>query len=217
MATDRPSDAQRPHSQPDGASEPIEAPENQALSGNRTAETEEQSPPIRSPAGTGCETRVIAMTNQKGGVGKTTTTVNLGAALARRGRRVCIVDLDPQAHASLHLGIDTDAMPHTIYDLLTDESIDPASALVRAQDNLWLIGSETDLAAVEGELASAPNRHARLTRVIESVRERVDYVLIDCPPSLGLLTINGLVAAGDVLIPMQAQFLALQGVGKLGP
>ncbi len=159
--------------------------------------------------------RIIAMINQKGGVGKTTTTVNLAAALARKGRRVLIVDLDPQAHASLHLGIEPEPGSASLYDLLLDPQMDPAEALIEAREGLFVLPSDTDLAAAEGELSALPDRHTRLARVLGRLHDRIEYVLIDCPPSLGMLTINALVAAGDVIIPMQAQFLALQGVGKL--
>jgi chromosome partitioning protein len=181
--------------------------------------------------------RVIALMNQKGGVGKTTTTVNLAAALADAGRSALVVDLDPQAHATLHLGQEarqTEASG-TVYDLLLDPGAgaEPSTARGMGRDgghtqglsaagcvrpvaaNLSAIVSETDLAAAETELAGQPGRHARLRRAIDSLRGAHEFVLIDCPPSLGLLTMNGLVAAQEVLIPMQAHFLALQGVGKL--
>jgi chromosome partitioning protein len=159
--------------------------------------------------------------NQKGGVGKTTTTVNLGAAMARLGRRVLVVDLDPQAHATLHLGVLPEGGP-TVYDLL----IEPAGAALACahpvSDNLFLVPSVTDLAAVESELADEGDRRLRLRAVLDSLvgaaevaGRPFDAVLIDCPPSLGLLTVNGLCAAREVFIPMQAHFLALQGVGKL--
>jgi chromosome partitioning protein len=163
----------------------------------------------------GTKPRRIAMINQKGGVGKTTTTVNVGAALARNNQRVLILDLDPQAHATLHLGVDTDEHLGTIYDLLSDPQLDPKAVLTRVRPNLDLIASETDLAAVEGELASHADRNGRMSRVLEPVLDEYDYILFDCPPSLGLLTINALAAATEVIIPMQAHFLALQGVGKL--
>ena len=159
--------------------------------------------------------RRIALMNQKGGVGKTTTTVNMAAALARAGRSTLVIDLDPQAHATLHLGVEPDATRASLYDVLLDETIDLDDVVERVSENLSLIGSETDLAAIETELAGQVDRHFRLDRLMDRLEGRFEFVILDCPPSLGVLTMNGLVAAREVIIPMQAHFLALQGLGKL--
>ena len=158
--------------------------------------------------------RTVAVINQKGGVGKTTTTVNLGAGLAALGCRTCLIDLDPQAHLSLHLGIRPAADDPTVYDLLLDQDLPAQEVAVRVEPNLDLVPAETDLAAVETELATAPDRHTRLAHTLAN-SNMWDAVLIDCPPSLGTLTLNALSAASEVFVPMQAHFLALQGVGKL--
>jgi chromosome partitioning protein len=165
--------------------------------------------------------RTIALMNQKGGVGKTTTAVNLAAGLAGLGRRVMLIDLDPQGHASLHLGAkEPEGEQPTVYDLLLDPGVALAEVLVQARPNLALAAATTDLAGAEPELAGAPDKTLRLRRAIEAYQREqgpraAEFILIDCPPSLGLLTLNGLSAVREVFIPMQAHFLALQGVGKL--
>ena len=159
--------------------------------------------------------RVIALMNQKGGVGKTTTTVNLAAAFAKRGRRTLLIDLDPQAHATLHLGIDPGSIDQSVYDLLHEPEGQASTAAIQSRENLWLVPAETDLAAIENELQHVGDRNTRLKRAITAMRGRFDIIMLDCPPALGLLTLNALAAANSVLIPMQAHFLALQGVSKL--
>lgn len=167
------------------------------------------------------QVRTIALMNQKGGVGKTTTTVNLAAGIARLGRSVLVVDLDPQAHATLHLTPQESEAAGTpaptVYDLLLDPGAPVEPALRMVRPNLWLLPAETDLAAAETELANMPpaERSTRLRTVLDRLGSRFEFVLMDCPPSLGVLTLNALSAAREVFIPMQAHFLALQGVSKL--
>ena len=160
--------------------------------------------------------RTIAVMNQKGGVGKTTTSVNLAAALARAGQRVCVLDLDPQGHASIHLGIEAATDTATLYDVFSDEAtIDDARQLVA--DNLSVVPSNIDLAAVEVELAGVNQREFLLRNALQPWKDqnRFDYLLMDCPPSLGVLTINALSCVTEVIIPLQPHFFALQGLSKL--
>jgi chromosome partitioning protein len=158
--------------------------------------------------------RSIAIINQKGGVGKTTTAVNLSAALARAGQRVGLIDIDPQAHASLHLGLNPQANVPTVYDLLT-EDIAISKLWQPAAENLHVAASHIDLAAAEVELAGVVGREVILRDKLAAAADEFDYVLIDCPPSLGILTINALAAVDDVFLPLQPHFLALHGLSKL--
>ena len=159
--------------------------------------------------------KCLTVINQKGGVGKTTTAVNLAVALARQGRRVLAIDLDAQSHLSIHLGTDPNGEQPSSYTLLTkQQSI--ADVRLAVQDRLWMVPAHLDLAAAETELVSVIGRETLLRDALDdTVEGTYDYVIIDCPPSLGVLTLNGLCAADEVLIPMQAHFLALQGVSKL--
>ena len=170
--------------------------------------------------------RIIALMNQKGGVGKTTTTVNLGAALAELGQRVCLIDLDPQAHLTINYGADPDPDQVNLYNVLVEE-LPIENALRQIDEQITLVPSSIDLAAAEIELVSVLGRELLLKRRIESAQALAaqsgtdskgfdyDFVLLDCPPSLGLLTLNALAVATEVLIPMQPHFLALQGMAKL--
>jgi chromosome partitioning protein len=158
--------------------------------------------------------RRIAIINQKGGVGKTTTSVNLGAALARAGKRVCILDLDPQAHATTHLGIEPDGQSPSMYEVLIDST--PLEKVRRqVEDNLWVAGSDINLAAAEVELAGVVGREVILRERLQADEPSFDFILMDCAPSLGVLTFNALSAANEVFIPLQPHFLALHGLGKL--
>lgn len=158
--------------------------------------------------------RRIAVINQKGGVGKTTTAVNLAAALARRGERVCVLDLDPQAHATTHFGVEPDGDRPSVYDVLVRGR---ALADVRRDvgDHLTLVTSDINLAAAEVELAGVVGREVILREALAQDAERFDYMLMDCAPSLGVLTINALAAADEVFIPLQPHFFALHGLSKL--
>jgi chromosome partitioning protein len=158
--------------------------------------------------------RPIAIINQKGGVGKTTTVANLGAALADAGRRVCLIDLDPQAHLTLALGVEPGQPQVSIYEILTDGN-PIASGAVELRDNLSLVPASIDLAAAEVELAGTVGREQILRDQILAAQLPHDLLMIDCPPSLGLLTLNALAAVEQVHIPLQPHFLALQGLGKL--
>jgi chromosome partitioning protein len=158
--------------------------------------------------------RIIALMNQKGGVGKTTTTVNLGAALAELGFTVCLIDLDPQAHLTINYGFEPQPDTISLYHVLIEER-SFLEALHKIDDRISLVPSTIDLAAAEIELVSVMGRESLLKKRIEASGCDFDFILLDCPPSLGLLTINALAAAGEVIIPMLPHFLALQGVGKL--
>ncbi len=158
--------------------------------------------------------RRIAVINQKGGVGKTTTAVNLGAALARAGQRVCLLDLDPQAHATTHLGIAPDGSAASMYDVLI-ESKPIAEVRRQVEENLWVAASDINLAAAEVELAGVVGREVILRDLLQADDDCFDFVLMDCAPSLGVLTLNALAAANEVFIPLQPHFLALHGLGKL--
>jgi len=158
--------------------------------------------------------RKIAVLNQKGGVGKTTTVANVAAALAMNGQRVLAIDFDPQAHLTIHFGVDTEEQCAGSYEVLT-KSADLKDSIVAVRENLFLLRANTDLVGAESELISVVGRETILREAIEPIGKDYDYLIIDCPPSLGLLTLNTLVAVDEVFIPVQPHFLALQGFGKL--
>lgn len=160
-------------------------------------------------------TRTIALANQKGGVGKTTTTLNLGAALAEHGHRVLLIDLDPQSNLTIYAGLQPQAQEITSYHILHSPEEGLSRAIQTIRPNLELIPSSLDMAAAEIELAGSIGREALLRKALLPSREEYDYILIDPPPSLGLFTLNALVAATEVIIPQQVEFLALQGTSQL--
>lgn len=197
-----------PHSptRPDVDRHRVTAPEPPDMEPN--VDDQEVIAPRRDP-------RIIAIANQKGGVGKTTTTVNLGAALAELDHRVLVVDLDPQGNATTGMGVDHRALDYTVYDLLLNDI--PADECIEPTDvkGLFVIAANLNLAGAEVELVNQMSRETRLKRNLDEIVDDFDYVLIDCPPSLGLLTVNALVAATEVLVPIQTEYYALEGLGQL--
>ena len=160
--------------------------------------------------------RIIAVTNQKGGVGKTTTAVNLAACLAVLGKRVLLVDIDPQRNATSGAGVLMTEESATVYDLLTDAEADVRGAIVPTEtENLCVIPGSIELSGAEIELIDVERREYLLKGILEKVREDYDYIMIDCPPSLSLLTLNALTAADSMLVPIQCEYYALEGVGQL--
>lgn len=172
-----------------------------------------EDPNPSEPPTTGA--RIVAIANQKGGVGKSTTTINLGAALAFQGERVLLVDLDPQGNTSSGLGIDRSAIELSTYEVLIDSvAIDDVLEPTSVRD-LLIVPATIELAGAEIELVSMFSRENRLANALKPIGEDFDFVLIDCPPSLGLLTVNGLAAAQEVMIPIQCEYYALEGVSQL--
>ena len=160
--------------------------------------------------------KAIAIFNQKGGVGKTTTNINLGACLALLGKKVLILDIDPQGNTTSGIGIKKKSLDYTVYDLLIEDDFDTKKAILHTNiKGLDIIPASVDLAGAEIELVQIEGREQRLRKAIDKVRQKYDYIFIDCPPSLGLLTINSLTAVQSVLIPIQCEFYALEGVSQL--
>jgi chromosome partitioning protein len=159
--------------------------------------------------------RLIAVANQKGGVGKTTTAINLGACLAAEGYRTLVVDLDPQGNASTGLGVNIRALDASMYDVIINDA--PIDDCIEGSSvrNLFVAPASLDLAGAEIELVPAFSRELKLRNALNEVRDDFDFVLIDCPPSLGLLTVNAFAAAGEVLVPIQCEYYALEGLGQL--
>jgi chromosome partitioning protein len=197
-------------------------PSTAAHSGSSPAPQGGAASPKKGPQSAGAParpegTRVIAIANQKGGVGKSTTAVSLGASLADAGRRVLVLDLDPQGNASTGMGIRHDAREVSVYDVVVGEASIADAVVQTAVPNLWAIPSTIDLAGAEIELVSQFSRELRLRKALEPLTEATsyDYVLLDCPPSLGLLTINALAAALELIVPIQCEYYALEGLGQL--
>ncbi len=194
----------------DSPGDPIE-PEPAEAEAAAAADAEAAQQPIIPPD----LPRILAIANQKGGVGKTTTSVNLGASLAEMGFRVLVVDLDPQGNATTGLGVNAREVEGSIYDVImsdaaVEDCIEPTSL-----KNLFVVPATIDLAGAEIELVPAFSRELKLRRALHEIRDDYDYILIDCPPSLGLLTVNGLAAADDVLVPIQCEYYALEGLSQL--
>ena len=204
---------------------PVEAPEPAVTAAPSVAPLAEAATPEPAAASATADLdphrfarplpRVIAVTNQKGGVGKTTTAVNLGAAMADLGFRVLVVDLDPQGNATTGLGLNTRDLQSSMYEvILHDASIDDCIEATSVR-NLFVAPASLDLAGAEIELVPAFSRELKLRKALEEVESEYDYVFIDCPPSLGLLTVNSLAAATEVLVPIQCEYYALEGLGQL--
>jgi chromosome partitioning protein len=211
--------AEQQHDRVSGVMEAL--PDNAAVSGHGNSPAGPADPETPQPFGAPQYAsgrpvpRVLAVANQKGGVGKTTTAVNLGASLADLGFRTLVIDLDPQGNASTGLGINARDVASSIYDVLLndasmEDTIEPTSL-----KNLFVAPANLDLAGAEIELVAAFSREMRLKRAIDSVQADYDFVLIDCPPSLGLLTVNAFAAATEVLVPIQCEYYALEGLGQL--
>ncbi len=159
--------------------------------------------------------KTISVVNQKGGVGKSTTTVNLGACLAKLNHKVLVVDIDPQGNASSGVGIDKSSLDYCIYDVLVHDT-DVTDVIIQSRtEGLSIIPATIDLAGAEIELVSVFSRESRLKMALSKVKDDFDYILIDCPPSLGLLTLNALTASDFVLVPIQCEYYALEGLGQL--
>lgn len=160
--------------------------------------------------------KTVAIFNQKGGVGKTTTNINLSACLALMGKKILVVDIDPQGNTTSGIGISKRSLEYSLYDALIDDSISTEDAVITTKTaGLDILPASVDLAGAEIELVGLAGREKRLRKVLDPVKEKYDYIFVDCPPSLGLLTINSLVAADSVLIPVQCEFYALEGVSHL--